>query len=261
MAARYMTLPLAPRAGRKTVYCAASTRFSAAAARALGHGGGGGPRQRLGDLGLDAAPVGELVEARAFERASATAARNGRLCTTSTPREQVDLAHLLVIGHDHDRGAEQQQRASTPSQKAGKSGPLRVDAALGGARERQAFLPDAEADRARHRPLHRHGGEHRRRASATAGCARAGDRARRNARARPRRRRGSAASGSCPGWRCRRRRRPAPRQVEDRDHDADRFGAEPVEPAERELALLLAGQAARAGSSCRQCFRTIWKPP
>ena len=31
-----------------------------------------------------AAPIGEIVEARALDRASATAARNGRLCTTST---------------------------------------------------------------------------------------------------------------------------------------------------------------------------------
>ena len=40
------------------------------------------------------------------------------------------------------------------------------------------------------------------------------------------------------------------------------FGAEPVEPAEREFALLLARQAARApGSRCRQCFLRICKPP
>ena len=35
--------------------------------------------------------------------------------------------------------------------------------------------------------------------------------------------------------------------IEDRDHDADAFGAEPVEPAEREFALLVAGQPAGAG--------------
>ena len=38
-----------------------------------------------------------------------------------------------------------------------------------------------------------------------------------------------------------------PDDIEHGDHDADAFGAEPVEPAEREFALLLAGEAARAG--------------
>ena len=53
-----------------------------------------------------------------------------------------------------------------------------------------------------------------------------------------------------------------PEQIEDRDHDADRFRAEPVEPAEREFALLLAGQAARAAAGdWRQCLRRICKPP
>ena len=38
-----------------------------------------------------------------------------------------------------------------------------------------------------------------------------------------------------------------PDQVEHGDHDADALGAEPVEPAEREFALLLAREPARAG--------------
>ena len=46
-----------------------------------------------------------------------------------------------------------------------------------------------------------------------------------------------------------------PEQIEDRDHDADRFRAEPVQPAEREFALLLARQAAaRAAADWRQCL-------
>ena len=52
-----------------------------------------------------------------------------------------------------------------------------------------------------------------------------------------------------------------PDQVEERDHHADRFGAEPVEPADAKLALLLARQAPDRGSRRRQCFRRIWKPP
>ena len=52
-----------------------------------------------------------------------------------------------------------------------------------------------------------------------------------------------------------------PDQVEDRHRDADQFRAQPVEPAERKFALLLARQLRAPGSSCRQCFLKIWKPP
>src|SRR6185437_10273844 len=38
-----------------------------------------------------------------------------------------------------------------------------------------------------------------------------------------------------------------PDDIQDSDHDADTFGAEPIEPTEREFALLIAGQPARAG--------------
>src|SRR6185437_6363628 len=38
-----------------------------------------------------------------------------------------------------------------------------------------------------------------------------------------------------------------PRDIQRSDHDSDRFGAEPIEPAEREFTLLVAGEAARAG--------------
>ena len=52
-----------------------------------------------------------------------------------------------------------------------------------------------------------------------------------------------------------------PEDVEQRDRDADRFGAEPIEPAEPIFALLLAGQPPAPGSKRRQCFLKICKPP
>ena len=57
--------------------------------------------------------------------AIATADRNGRLCTTSTQREDIDLVHLLVVGDTSVSAPIQQQRADHASQNAGNS-PLRV---------------------------------------------------------------------------------------------------------------------------------------
>ena len=164
-------------------------------------------------------------------------------------REDVDLVDLLVVGRSTTIAAPiSSSAASTASQNAGKSGPCGSRRPWRCARRAGCSFHTPIADRARDRPLHRHGGEHR--ADHLAERDRDAQPIERDEmrERRPRRPRGSGWSGSCPGWRCRRRRPPAPRsRLRIATTTPIALGAEPVEPAEREFALLLAREAARAG--------------
>ena len=130
---------------------------------------------------------------------------------------------------------------STASQNAWNSARLLAAAALGGAHEGQVILDQAVADRARDRPLHRHRGEHgAERLLLGIGDAQAIERDEMQQRHREggEDRDGQDLVGDGDADEGDDRH---PDQIEDRDHDAERFRAEPVQPAEREFALLLAG--------------------
>ena len=209
-------------------------------------------RQQNRGLGLDAAPIGEAIEPCPFDRGERDGGHERQALHHQHEGKNVDLVDLLVIGDDKRHARRPAAgRAITASQNAGKSGPLREHAALGGAQERHALLDHAHADGARDRPLHRHGradrAEH-----LTGRCphpqpverSEMGDR---DGESRDDRDRQDAIRHRDIGERDHRH----PEDVQQRDHDADRVGADPGKPADAVFAFLLAREPGRARAACR----------
>src|SRR5262245_9845317 len=208
---------------------------------------GGGLRQLWGDRGFDRSPIGECVKARAFQYGDRHRGEEWQTLHHKDQRENVELADLLVIRGYHDRGADQQQRPEHRLPKRGEVRSLAGGAALGGTHEGKRLLPHAAADRTRDRPLHGHGGNHRTdhlaKRNRDPQAIKRDKMGERDGESREDRDGedlvgdGDADEGD-DGY---------PDEIEDCHRNADRFRAQPVEPADREFAFLLARETAVEG--------------
>src|SRR5262249_33032067 len=213
--------------------------------RRLRHGGG--LRQLGGDRGFDRSPIGEFVEARAFQHGDRHRGEERQALHHKDQRENVELADLLVIRGHHHQGAHQQQCPQHRLPKRRKVRSLAGRAALGGAHEGKRLLPHAAADRTRDRPLHRHGGNHcpdhlakRNRDPQTIKRDEMGER---DGESREDRDGEDLVGDSDAGE----GDNGHPDEIEDCDRNPDRFRAQPVQPTDREFAFLLARETAAAG--------------
>src|SRR6516162_11342888 len=244
-ARRYSALTVSARRDRGSLLRGLDVLVGRQLHRRLRHGRG--LRQLRGDRGFDRSPIGEFVEARAFQHGHRHRGEERQALHHKDQRENVEFADLLVIRGHHDHGAHQQQGPQHRLPKRRKVRSLAGRAALSGAHEGKRFLPRATADRARDRPLHCHGGNHR-----------ADHLAKRN-RDPQTIKSDEMGEGDGEG----REDRDGedlvgyvyegegdnrhPDEIEDCDRNPDRFRAQPVEPADREFAFLLARETAAAG--------------
>jgi hypothetical protein len=187
-------------------------------------------------------PEREVVEAAAFQHGQRDRGQERQRLNGERQRKQVDLANELPIGCMQEDGAGHQQATDHRLPERREIGAAASGAALGCAYERQAVLDQAETDRAGDGPLQAHGGEHR----AQHLAARYPNpqpvepeemRDRHDEGGEDRNGQDLVGNGDADDGNERH-----PDQVEQRDQHADAFGAEPGQPAEREFALLLAGE-------------------
>ncbi|KAH2775482.1 hypothetical protein KXW38_001984, partial [Aspergillus fumigatus] len=150
------------------------------------------------------------------------------------------------VGSDQHAGADQEQGADHGLPERLEFDRHPRQAALGGARERDVLRDEALRHRARHRPLHahrrEHGPQHLSGLHLHAQPVKRDEMRQRHHVGRYDRLREDLVGDGDVGKGHDRH----PDQIEDGDDDAQALGAEPVQPAEAELAALVRGEAARA---------------
>src|SRR5215813_7861871 len=241
-ARRYSALTVSARRDRGSLLRGLDVLVGRQLHRRLRHGRG--LRQLRGDRGFDRSPIGEFVEARAFQHGHRHRGEERQALHHKDQRENVEFADLLVIRGHHDHGAHQQQGPQHRLPKRRKVRSLAGRAALSGAHEGKRFLPYTTADGARNRPLHRHGGNHRAdhlaKRNRDPQTIKRDEMGERDGEGREDRN-GEDLVGDCDAAEG---DNGHPDEIEAGHRNPDRFRAQPVEPADREFAFLLARETA-----------------